>query len=406
MADIFISYAREDASAAQRLAAALESRGWSVFWDPRIPTGQRFDRYIAAQVGLARCIIVLWSSAAIASEWVVEEAAEGRDRNILAPALIEAIKAPPFGFRHRQAANLVGWRGEDAHEGFQRLIADIAGLLGSPARRADVDPRPGTVQGEVEAEQGKRQEADVEHRDVQKEATDEACGEPRGHDEEATKEAPARQVRRQPSPLWRMAHQRIWMLGILGLLVLAGLGWLVLPLARYRTATETAKMESVGTAGAVEDKKANGEESEAAPAAAPTRQEIKAQVGYLSIPDLSSGDVIDVFDQKSGKQMGNIQRETKLPVPPGTYKIKFGDMYWSDVQVPAGEKQLQVGFISIPDLSPGDVISVFDQRSGQRVGYIQRGTKLPVPPGTYDVKFGEVSQLIEVGERQEIELSN
>ena len=241
---------------------------------------------------------------------------------------------------------------------------------------------------------------------MQKEATDEACGEPRGHDEEATKEAPARQVRRQPSPLWRMAHQRIWMLGILGLLVLAGLGWLVLPLARYKTATETAKMESVGTAGSVEDKKANGEESEAAPAAAPTRQEIKAQVGYLSIPDLSSGDVIYVFDQKSGKQMGNIQRETKLPVPPGTYKIKFGDMYWSDVQVPAGERQLQVGFISINDLSPGDVISVFDQQSGQRVGYIQRGTKLPVPPGTYDVKFGEVSQLIEVGERQEIELSN
>jgi hypothetical protein len=48
MADIFISYAREDLATAQRLAEALRACGWSVFWDRRIPAGQRFAEIIAA----------------------------------------------------------------------------------------------------------------------------------------------------------------------------------------------------------------------------------------------------------------------------------------------------------------------------------------------------------------------
>ncbi|MGZ9020763.1 MAG: toll/interleukin-1 receptor domain-containing protein, partial [Rhodoplanes sp.] len=43
MPDIFLSYAREDVSVAQRLARALEDEGWSVWWDRHIPAGQTFD---------------------------------------------------------------------------------------------------------------------------------------------------------------------------------------------------------------------------------------------------------------------------------------------------------------------------------------------------------------------------
>jgi hypothetical protein len=37
MADIFLSYAREDESRVQPLADVLAQHGWSVFWDRRIP---------------------------------------------------------------------------------------------------------------------------------------------------------------------------------------------------------------------------------------------------------------------------------------------------------------------------------------------------------------------------------
>ena len=62
MADIFISYAREDKETAQLLADALEQHGLTVFWDRRIPAGRRFDDYIGEQLHAARCVIVVWSS--------------------------------------------------------------------------------------------------------------------------------------------------------------------------------------------------------------------------------------------------------------------------------------------------------------------------------------------------------
>jgi hypothetical protein len=37
MADIFISYLREDVGAAEKLSEALEAHGWSVFWDRHMP---------------------------------------------------------------------------------------------------------------------------------------------------------------------------------------------------------------------------------------------------------------------------------------------------------------------------------------------------------------------------------
>jgi hypothetical protein len=45
---VFISYAREDRSDAQALAAALSRKGWNVWWDREIRVGQSFDREIEA----------------------------------------------------------------------------------------------------------------------------------------------------------------------------------------------------------------------------------------------------------------------------------------------------------------------------------------------------------------------
>ena len=64
MADIFLSYAREDLAKAKLLAAALEKQGWSVFWDrTSLLAGQDFDQVIEQAIEQARCMIVAWSAA-------------------------------------------------------------------------------------------------------------------------------------------------------------------------------------------------------------------------------------------------------------------------------------------------------------------------------------------------------
>ena len=124
MTDVFISYASEDRERARVLAIALEARGWSVWWDRKIVPGQSFDQVIERALETAKSVVVLWSENSITSDWVKNEAAAAAERGVLVPSLIKNIKLP-LEFRHKQAANLVGWEGDLSHEGFQALCNGI-----------------------------------------------------------------------------------------------------------------------------------------------------------------------------------------------------------------------------------------------------------------------------------------
>jgi TIR domain len=135
MVDVFLSYAREDVTVAQRLARALEDEGWSVWWDRHIPAGKTFDEVIQEKVAAARCVVVLWSKNSVESKWVKIEAHAGSNRGILIPAaLITNMELLPLAFRFEQTASLVGWKGEKSHRGYQSLVDAISALAGQPRR--------------------------------------------------------------------------------------------------------------------------------------------------------------------------------------------------------------------------------------------------------------------------------
>ena len=131
MTDIFLSYTEKDREQAQRIAAMLEAVGWSVWWDRRIPAGKTWRSVLDKALENMHCMIVLWSSRSIESEWVYEEATEGRRLGKLVPVLIEAVR-PPAGFREIQAADLTHWDGTREFDGMRMLIADLENILGKP----------------------------------------------------------------------------------------------------------------------------------------------------------------------------------------------------------------------------------------------------------------------------------
>lgn len=136
MADIFLSYAKEDRERAGKLATALQAAGWSVWWDRDIQVGQDFDQVIENALDSAKCVVVLWSKHSISSEWVKNEAASAAERGKLVPALIDDVRMP-LEFRRKQTANLIDWDQNPSHPGFQSLcdgIAAAAGLLQAGTR--------------------------------------------------------------------------------------------------------------------------------------------------------------------------------------------------------------------------------------------------------------------------------
>jgi hypothetical protein len=128
MADIFISYKKEDAGRVIRLVEALRGEGFSVWWDHGIKAGSEWDRAIRQELDAARLVIAVWSEASVGAIWVKEEANFGKTRGILLPVKIDNVD-PPFGFTMIQAADMVGWKGDQSDKRWAFLLSNIRTIL-------------------------------------------------------------------------------------------------------------------------------------------------------------------------------------------------------------------------------------------------------------------------------------
>ena len=128
MADVFISYAREDAEAARRFADAFRAAGCSVWWDDELRSGEVFDESIERALRDAKAVVVLWSKSSVASRWVRAEATLADRNRTLVPVTIEPCERPII-FELTHTTDLTRWRGDTTDKAWQALVADVRRLI-------------------------------------------------------------------------------------------------------------------------------------------------------------------------------------------------------------------------------------------------------------------------------------
>jgi formylglycine-generating enzyme required for sulfatase activity len=158
MADIFISYAREDWEMAKTLAQALAGQGWSVWWDRSIPPGKRWADVIGKQLITARCVLALWSKTSVIKRWVLKEASSASQQGILIPVLIGDVEPPLFEFGDIQAADLTDWRGDGCHPSYKLLLRSVLEVLSASL--------PATADEQGAMQQVARRETETPPREV------------------------------------------------------------------------------------------------------------------------------------------------------------------------------------------------------------------------------------------------
>jgi hypothetical protein len=98
MADVFISYKREDRTWAERVDAALRDAGFTTWWDTSLVAGEHFNEAIDRELNSAQCVVVIWSKRSHQSNWVQAEAVRGFSGNALVACRIDdVVLRYPFG---------------------------------------------------------------------------------------------------------------------------------------------------------------------------------------------------------------------------------------------------------------------------------------------------------------------
>lgn len=131
MADVFISYARDDRARVEILNAALRDLDLETWIDARLTPGVPFREEIVREAEGAKAMIVCWTPAAIRSDFVIDEANIGKARGVLIPTKL-APCTPPMGYGQLETVNLTDWDGALDDRQWLRIVKRLEALTKTP----------------------------------------------------------------------------------------------------------------------------------------------------------------------------------------------------------------------------------------------------------------------------------
>jgi hypothetical protein len=388
MADVFISYARDDRETAAKLAKVLQEQGYSVWWDRVIPPGKKWAEIIGTQLGAARCVVVLWSAVSVEKRWVHKEASFADARNKLIPVRLEDVTIP-FEFADVQAADLTEWQGDDSHEGFQHLASAISEQLRKPISK---HPEEDIV---VATEQAEEQLAESQGTQRRPAATGAKTGRP------SVRAAWDRFSAYMRMPGWQtLLSKRTIIIGGISVVLAVSLFMLASQEAGQKPAVIAPGVTDAPGSGGANNGTANiGQPGQAVDLANPSPER---ELGPA--PTTTTGSIVVRAEQKGARfsihdgartHLASASVNNPVSLFPGSYKVKINGSE-SETSVKAGqEATLETGSIVVRAEEKGARFFIHDG-AGTRLASASVNDPVSLFPGTYKLQFRGSERVVSV----------
>lgn len=139
MADIFVSYKKDDRALAEGAVDALQQAGFSVWWDDRITPTEHWDRMIEREIDAAKAVLVIWTPRSVESDWVRIEANFAAEHAKLVQLRFGGCR-PPLAYSMLQRVDLDEKSGFTGRE-WEKALGWIALLSGRSEAPGEAPPQ-------------------------------------------------------------------------------------------------------------------------------------------------------------------------------------------------------------------------------------------------------------------------
>ncbi len=148
--DVFISYKREERAYADTVSHALKEAGYVAVTDLNIQKATDFGEAIDRMIREATVVVVLWTNASAASNWVRKEASEAERLGKYLGVRVDAVTVDDLPLTVRNN-NWLDLSGASLTEGLPRLLTEIRRLAGAPKRtQAEATTDTATAEKDLE----------------------------------------------------------------------------------------------------------------------------------------------------------------------------------------------------------------------------------------------------------------
>ena len=125
MTDVYITYSIRERFWVSKLVSALESEGYSVWWDHAVIPGKEIRGESQRELIQAKCALVIWSETAVDDHWVLLDSQQANQQETLVSVLARECDIPLL-YQPLETIDMKDWKlGSEQDKYFKNLLGKI-----------------------------------------------------------------------------------------------------------------------------------------------------------------------------------------------------------------------------------------------------------------------------------------